>query len=101
MISTQAFRRHRWAPAAHARIEALLDKEHFFDRPYRTLACAPDLGGRRITAWRGTKRRGVSFCVEEPEVSVPEAQSTSVERTERSQLVPGVRRTVVEVRRDR
>jgi hypothetical protein len=48
-------------PTAHARLEALLDKERFFDRAYHN-SCPPDLGGRVISAWRGTKQRSVSFC---------------------------------------
>jgi hypothetical protein len=62
-------------PAAHARLEKLIDKERFFDRPYRGIGCAPDLGGRVIKAWRGRRQRSVSFCVERPDVAVADAQS--------------------------
>ena len=65
----------RLTVAAHARIETLIDKERFFDRPYRSIGCAPDLGGRMITTWRGTRQRSVTFCLERPDVVLSDAQS--------------------------
>ena len=62
-------------PAAHTRLEALLDKERFFDRQYRTIWCAPDIGARVIRARRGTTQRSVSFCLDGPDVAVSEARS--------------------------
>jgi len=65
----------RLTPAAHTRVEALLDKERFFVRQYRTTWCAPDIGARMIKAWRGTTQRSVSFCLDGPDVAVSEARS--------------------------
>ena len=52
--------------SAQARLEALIDGERFFDRPYGSITCPPDFGGRVISAWRGRKQRSVSFCGVEP-----------------------------------
>jgi hypothetical protein len=65
----------RLSASAHATIAAILDKERFFALPNRNLGCVPDLGGRTIEAWRGTKQRRVSFCVETPGLQRREVQS--------------------------
>jgi hypothetical protein len=66
----------RLSVPAHVEIGSILDRERFFDSPNRNLGCAPDVDAPRvIKAWRGTKLRSVSFCLDKPGLPLREVQS--------------------------
>jgi hypothetical protein len=65
----------RLSAAAHAELEALLRKEHFFDLPRSVGACPPDLGFRSIEVWQGTKMHTVTFCLDRKSAPLREARA--------------------------